>query len=99
MASMPCWDFRLDPVAMTQAVVKAKGQRKPRTPRAQAVTIADVLKLPREKVFSMIENYSRRYQRLAVSDDRRAYEVLSDKSLVGGVIVEETYERRYLEGN
>ena len=99
MKSMPCWDFRLDPVAMTQSVVKAKGQRKPRTPQAQACTIADVLKLPREKVLSMIEDYQRRYQRLGVSDDKRAFDILSNKSLVGGIIVKETYERKYLEGN
>lgn len=99
MKSMPCWDFRLDPVAMTQSVVKAKGQRKPRSPKAQAKTIADVLGLPYGKVLSMVEDYSRRYQRIAVSDNRRAFEVLSDRSLVGGIIVRETYERRYLEGN
>lgn len=99
MKSMPCWDFRLDPVAMTQSVVKAKGQRKPRTPQAQACTIADVLKLPREKVLSMIKDYQRRYQRLGVSDDKRAFDILSNKSLVGGIIVKETYERKYLEGN
>lgn len=99
MKSMPCWEFRLDPVAMTQSVVKAKGQNKARSPRAQACTIADVLGIPREEVFEMIANYSRRYQRIAVSDKKRAYDILTDKSLVAGVIVRETFERRFLEGN
>ncbi len=97
--STPCWEYRLDPVAMTQSVVKAKSQKQPRTRKAQAVTIADVLGLPREKVFSMIENFSNRYQLLKVSDDRRAYEILSDRTKVAGVVINNTNERRYFEGN
>lgn len=96
--STPCWEFRLDPVAMTQAVVRAKGCRNPRTVRSQAITIADVLGLPRQKLFAMVENYSSRYQLLGTTDDRRAYDILSDRSLVGGVIVINTDIRRHYEG-
>lgn len=96
--STPCWEFRLDPVAMTQVVVRAKGTKKPRTIRAQAATIADVLKLPRSQLFDMVENYSSRYQLLGITDDKRAYDILSDRTLVGGVIVRNTDVRRHYEG-
>ena len=96
--STPCWEFRLDPVAMTQVVVRAKGMKNPRTIRAQAATIADALKLPRSQLFDMVENYSSRYQLLGITDDKRAYDILSDRTLVGGVIVRNTDVRRHYEG-
>ena len=39
------WAFRLDPVAMTAAVVRVSSKEKPRPMKAQARTIANVLKM------------------------------------------------------
>lgn len=100
--SMPCWEYRFDPVAITQSVVRIRGTKKIRTPRAQAKTIADVLKLPRDEVYSMMNKTKGpgfRNQFLAVSDDRRIYDILSDRHIVSGIKIEETYQRRYFESN
>lgn len=95
--STPCWEFRLDPVAMTNGTVRM-GREKPRTREAMARTVAQVLKLDYRKVLAMANDTSRRYQRLAVSSDGRARDILCDRRFVAGVIAEETHERRYFEG-
>lgn len=96
--STPCWKYHLDPVAMTQTVVRVKGARKKRSVTAQAATIADVLGLPRSDLFSMVKNYRQRYQWLATSDDKRAYDILTNRTLVAGVIVRNSDIRRHYEG-
>lgn len=96
--STPCWTYHLDPVAMTNATVRMKGEKTPRTVKAMARTIADMLKLDYPKVLAMTERTSRRYQFLAVSDNQRAHDVLTNPQYVAGVIAEETNRRRYFEG-
>lgn len=95
--STPCWEFRLDPVAMTNATVRMKGE-KPRTRDAQARTIASMLGLDYKAVRAQCADTSNRYQFLAVSDSQRAHDVLTNPAFVAGVIAKETYVRRYFEG-
>lgn len=94
--STPCWEYRLDPVAMTNATVKVKGE-KPRSREAMARTISQVLRLDYGKVLAMTKDVRRRYQLLAVSSDERAHDILVNRRYVAGVIAEETHERRYFE--
>lgn len=94
----PTWEYRLDPVALHEAKVVAKGQKEPRTPKAIAMTIAGALHLDPSNVCAMCENLSNRYQFLSVSDDAKAHRVLTNSHAVAGVIVRDSYERRYFEG-
>lgn len=93
--SIPVWDYHLDPVAMTNRVVRRKGEP-PRTRPAMARTIADALGLDFKKVLAMSENVKRRYQPLAVSADQEAYRVLADSHMVAGVRIEDRQVRHYL---
>lgn len=96
--SSVCWEYRLDPVAMTNARVRVKGG-KPRTVEAMARTISQTLGLDYAETLSMCRNTSKRYQLLKTSGDRRAHDILTNRSLMAGVIAEETDERRYFEEN
>ncbi len=93
----PSWEYRLDPVALTSAVVRVKGE-KPRTVKAQARTIASALKLDYKKVLAMCRDTSNRYRYLGTSGDTRAHEILTNPRYVAGVIAKETYVRHYFEG-
>lgn len=95
--STPCWTYHLDPVALTNCVVRPKGCP-PRTRQAIVRTIADMLGLEYGKVLEMSENTRKRYQFLAVSDSQRAHDILKNPRYVAGVIDEETNVRRYFEG-
>ena len=95
--STPCWEFRLDPVAMTNSVVKVRGE-KPRSREAMARTIAQLLGLDYRTVLSMCRNTKNRYQLLRVSSDQRAHDILTDSRYVAGVIAHGTHERHYFEG-
>ena len=94
----PTWEYRLDPVALREAKVRAKGQKEPRSPKAIAMTIAGALHLNPSNVCAMCENLGNRYQFLGVSDDARAHRILTNTHAVAGIIVRDSYERRYFEG-
>mgnify|MGYP003293496852 CR=1 FL=1 len=47
--SVPYWEYHLDPVALTNAVVRPKGEKRPRTREAILKTIADALGLDSEE--------------------------------------------------
>lgn len=95
--SVPCWEYRLDPVALTNRVVREKGKR-PRTREEIVSTIADALGLDRAKLASMAVNSSRRYQFLAMSSDSEVHATLANSRLVAGVAIEDRQVRQYLEG-
>ena len=59
--SVPFWEYRLDPVHLTNAVVKRKGEPR-RTKAAIVKTIADALHLNYSKVRAMAENTRNCYQ-------------------------------------
>lgn len=93
--SVPVWDYHLDPVALTNRVVKRKGEP-PRPPAAIVKTIATALGLDFRKVLAMSRNTRRRYQPLAVSSDPQAHRTLADSTLVSGVVIEDLQVRQYL---
>ena len=62
--SVPVWEYHLDPVALTNAVVRKRGEPR-RKPAAIVRTIADTLGLDYRTVKAMAENTSKRYQFLA----------------------------------
>jgi cell division protein FtsI/penicillin-binding protein 2 len=93
--SVPVWEYRLDPVAMTNRVVRPKGEV-PRTREAIARTIARALKLDYKKVLKMCQNTSKRYQYLATSSDPETYRILSNSKYVAGVVIEDEQVRQYL---
>lgn len=95
--SVPVWEYRLDPVALTNTVVKKRGERR-RNRGAIVKTIADALGMSYEKVMNMSDNTKNRYQFLAVSADPDANRTLSDSKLVAGVAIEDRQIRQYLHG-
>ena len=96
--SVPVWEYHLDPVALTNRVVRPKGEKVPRRPEAIVKTIAEALSLDYQKVLKMSRDSSRRYQFLAVSSDPDAHRTLCDSRLVAGVVIEDTQVRQYLHG-
>ena len=97
--SVPFWEYHLDPVSLTNRVVRGlKGQKKPRTKEAICLEIARALKLDYKTVLAMSENTSKRYQPLATSADKDAHEKLVNRRLVAGVAAEPKQVREYLHG-
>lgn len=93
--SVPVWDYHLDPVALTNRVVRRRGE--PPRPRAAIVkTIATALGLDFKKLLAMSEDVKHRYQPLAVSSDPEAHRILADSTLVAGVSIEDRQIRQYL---
>ena len=95
--SVPIWEYRMDPVALTNRIVRRKGEE-PRTRGQIADTIAAALGLDRIKVRKMALDTSKRYQFLAISSDPEAHETLCDSHLVAGLRIEDTQVRQYLHG-
>ena len=95
--SVPVWEYRLDPVNLTNAVVRRKGEL-PRKPKAILRTISDVLHIDYNRLVKMAQNSSNRYQYLAQSSDPDAHKILADSSLVAGVVIEDRQVRQYLHG-
>lgn len=95
--SVPVWEYHLDPVALTNTVVKKRGEKR-RNRGAIVKTIADALGLDYETVMNMSDNTKKRYQFLAVSADPDANRTLSDSKLVAGVAIDDKQTRQYLHG-
>ena len=96
--SVPYWEYHLDPVALTNAVVRPKGEKRPREAKAILKTVADALKLNYGKVLAMAANTRKRYQFLALSSDPDAHTTLADSRLVAGVAISDQQVRQYLHG-
>ena len=98
--SVPFWEYRLDPVAMTNAVVRRRGEP-PRPRKAIVKTIADALGLGYHRVLSMADSEPKRGYRsqfLALSSDPDAHRTLADSKLVAGVAISDHQVRQYLHG-
>lgn len=93
--SVPVWDYHLDPVALTNRIVR-RPKEPPRPRAAIAKTIATALGLDFKKVLAMTQNTRRRYQPLSISSDPDAYRTLADSKLVAGVVIEDKQVRQYL---
>lgn len=96
--SVPVWEYHLDPVALTNCVVRPKGSKIPRTREEIVGTIAEALGLKVEKVMAMSQNSAKRYQFLSVSSDPEAHRQLCDSHRVAGVVIEDAQVRQYLHG-
>lgn len=98
--SVPCWEYSLDPLALTNGVVRPRGEL-PRTRAAIIRTISDVLGLDYAKVTAMANNNTKRRWRdqfLAESYDANTFNALSNSKLVRGVAIKEKQVRRYFYG-
>ena len=98
--SVPFWEYRLDPVALTNAVVRRRGEP-PRPKEAIVKTIADALKLDYRRVLQMANSAPTRGYRsqfLALSSDPEVHRVLADSRLVAGVAISDQQVRQYLHG-
>lgn len=99
--SVPYWEYALDPVALTNALVRPRGEKRPRAKEAIVRTIADALGLEYQKVLRMANAAPRRGYRdqfLALSSDPNTHRTLADSSLVAGVAIHDTQVRQYLHG-
>ena len=96
--SVPFWEYHLDPVALTNAVVRPGRGEPPRQKAAIVKTIADQLGLNYASVLRMSEDSKKRYQYLAMSADPEAHRVLANSKLVAGVAIEDRQVRQYLHG-
>ena len=97
--SISVWDYRLDPQALTNAVVRHKGDP-PRPPEAIVKTIANALGLDFRKVLEMSRRHSGRgwrNQYLSTSSDARARQIIGDSTLVAGVKIEDRHVRQYIQ--
>ena len=94
--SVPVWKYSLDPVVLTNRVVKPKGGAR-RTREEIVGTIARELGLDYAKVLAMTRKRNR-YQFLSISSDRDAHATLCDSRLVAGLIIEDRQVRQYLLG-
>ena len=95
--SVPVWEYRLDPVALTNRVVKRKGEE-PRTRDQIVKTISDALGLDFATVRKMSLDSRRRYQYLSTSSDPEAHEILRDSHQVSGVVIVDKQVRQYFHG-
>ena len=98
--SVPCWEYSLDPVALTNCVVRRRGEP-PRLPLAIVKTIATALGLKYEKVKAMALSKPKpgwRSQFLAISSDPESHRIIADSHLVAGVAIHDQQVRQYLNG-
>jgi len=96
--SVPYWEYHLDPVALTNAIVKPGAKEPRRTKEAIVKTISTALKLDYATVLKMSDNVKKRYQYLAMSADTAAHRILANSKYVAGVVIEEKQVRQYLHG-
>ena len=96
--SVPFWEYRLDPVSLTNVVVRPRNSKR-RLSREEIVkTIAEALKLDYGRVLRMAGNPKNRYQFLALSSDPDAHRIIADSKLVAGVAIHDRQVRQYLHG-
>lgn len=95
--SVPIWEYRLDPVALTNRVVRRRGEP-PRPPAAIVKTISSALGLDFRETLAKSANAKNRFQFLARSSDSEAHRTIADSKLVAGVSIIDKQERQYLHG-
>lgn len=99
--SVPYWEYSLDPVVLTNANVRPKGEKEPRTREAIVRTISKALGLEYRRVLDMAKAPPKRGYRsqfLALSSDSRAHDILANSRLVAGVAIHDRQVRQYLLG-
>lgn len=101
VTSVPYWEYSLDPVDLTNAVVRPKGEKHARTREAIVRTISNALKLDYRRVLEMAKSPKKkgyRNQFLALSTDPNAHRILANSRLVRGVKIQDRQVRQYLQG-
>ena len=96
--SISCWEYFLDPVALTNSVVRLNRKEKPRLPEAIVKTVSDALGLDYRRTLKMSENKKNQYQRLTISSDPKVHDIIANRHLVAGVAIEDRQIRQYLHG-
>lgn len=95
--SVPYWEYHLDPVTLTNAIVRRRGEPQ-RPPLAIMKTISEALGVDFAKVRRMSANTKNKYQFLALSSDPDAHRTIADSSLVAGVAIDDKQVRQYIHG-
>jgi stage V sporulation protein D (sporulation-specific penicillin-binding protein) len=95
--SIPLWEYRLDPVSLTNTIVRRRGHP-PRKVTAILRTISDALDVDYKNLLKMSANTKDRYQFILRSADKNAHKLLSDSKLVSGVVIEDKQVRQYIYG-
>lgn len=93
--SVPIWEYHLDPVDLTNRVVRPSRKEAPRTRKQIVTTIANALNVEPSRIAAMAENSKKRYQPLGVSTDIDAHAILADSRYVSGVIINDSQIRQY----
>ncbi len=93
--SVPIWEYHLDPVDLTNRVVRPSRKEAPRTRKQIITTIANALNVEPSRIAAMAENSKKRYQPLGVSTDIDAHAILADSRYVSGVIINDSQVRQY----
>ena len=93
--SVPIWEYHLDPVDLTNRVVRPSRKEAPRTRKQIVTTIANALNVEPSRIAAMAENSKKRYQPLGVSTDIDAHAILADSRYVSGVIINDSQVRQY----
>ncbi len=99
--SVPFWEYFMDPVSLTNRVVRRNRKERPRTREEIVGTIAKALKLDAGKVMAMATTKPRpgyRHQTLGISSDPEVYRTLTDSGLVSGIGISDRQVRQYLHG-
>ena len=95
--SVPVWEYHLDPVAMTNRVVRRSKKDEPRTREQIADTIAGALGLPAARVRQMSLDVRKRYQPLGMSTDSEAHKILTSSRAVAGVAIRDVQVQQFLD--
>ena len=98
--SVPSWEYRLDPVALTNTVVRRRGEP-PRTREEILKTISDALKIDYPRLLQMADSPRKpgwRSQFLKLSSDPDAHGKIADSKQVSGVAIHDRQVRQYLHG-
>ena len=98
--SVPFWEYHLDPLSLTNAVLKRKGGGV-YTKTDIVNTIADALELDRKLVAAMADAPAKRGWRnqfLKLSSDQRVHDLLADSKRVRGIKIEDHQVRQYVNG-
>ena len=94
--SVPVWEYHVDPRALN--LKPANSRQKPHTREGVVKTVAAALKMDEKKVRDAFWRVDSRYVYLATSYDTAAYGVMTNSSIVSGVIIDDKQVRRYPQG-
>lgn len=95
--SVPIWEYHLDPVVLTNRVVRESKKVAPRTPQAILNTVACLLKLDYRRLLERSKR-PERYQFLKASDKQEIYDHMTNSHQIAGIVIEDRQKREYFNG-